>query len=197
LESLLKALTAELCSCLQLTTTPTLTPTSPASTTNDNTKHNGGATAACWMDQTPLQLSPSQSYRLALVTACLHSSMANLNLSVLVDADVDVDILFPTTAADGVTDTDSTGERRTVSLPAPILLLDEWMDNETTEIIQTVQRGLEQLAAGSGCCGCGGGGGGGGAVIVSATHKADRWKKPYSEVVLSRGQVLSRNRIGS
>jgi hypothetical protein len=30
---------------------------------------------------------------------------------------------------------------------------------------------------------------------MSATHKAERWKKPYSEMVLSRGQVLSWNRI--
>jgi ATPase subunit of ABC transporter with duplicated ATPase domains len=171
LESLLKALTAELCSCLQLTTAST-------STTNDNSKYDG-ATAAAWMDQTQLQLSASQSYRLALVTACLQSSMANLDVSVLEDDCADVDTLFPTTAHD-------TAERCTVSLPAPILLLDEWMDTETTEIIQTVQCGLEQLAADS----CG-------AVIVSATHKADRWKKPYSEMVLSRGQVLSWKTIES
>jgi ABC-type dipeptide/oligopeptide/nickel transport system ATPase subunit len=164
LKSLLNALTAELCSCLQLTTT-----------------------TSAWMDQTPLQLSSSQSYRLALVTACLESSMANLSVSVDADADIDVDTLFPTSLdAD-----DKTTERRTVSLPAPILLLDEWMDTETTEIVQTVQRGLEQLAQSSDD------GVGVGAVIVSATHKRERWKKPYSEMVLSRGQVLSWNRIES
>lgn len=182
LESLLNALTAELCSCLQLT---------PASTSmmNDNSNSNNkyDITTAAWMDQTPLQLSPSQSYRLTLVTACLQSSMANLDLSVLRDgcadgAVTDIDTFFPTTTpADDSTDTT---ERRTVSLPAPILLLDEWIDTETREIIQTVQRGIEQLA------GCG-------AVIVSATHKAERWKKPYSEMILSRGQVLSWNRIKS
>jgi energy-coupling factor transporter ATP-binding protein EcfA2 len=170
LKSLLKALTVELCSCLQLTSaTITLT------TMTDNSMYDA------WMDQTTLQLSSSQSYRLALVTACLQSSMANLSAVLDSCADVDIDILFP------MTDAIDTTERqlRTVSVPAPILLLDEWMDTETTEIIQTVQRGLEQLAGNSG------------AVIVSATHKAERWKKPYSEMVLSRGQVLSRNRIES
>jgi ABC-type dipeptide/oligopeptide/nickel transport system ATPase subunit len=176
LESLLNALTTELCSCLQLTTTST-------STTNDNNNNKYNGATAAWMDQTPLQLSPSQSYRLALVTACLQSSMANLNFSVLLDPDVDVDTLFPTDTDDSTTER----QLRTVSLPAPILLLDEWMDTETTEIIQTVQRGLEQLAQIENC----------GAVIVSATHKAERWKKPYSEMVLSRGQVLSWNRIKS
>ena len=184
LGTLLSALTAELCSCLQLTST------SKSTTSNDNTQHNGAAATAaagvCWMDQTPLQLSPSQSYRLALVTACLQSSMANLNLSTVfvdgdgnADVDVDIDTFFPTTVVvdDDTATTDGT-ERRTIRLPAPILLLDEWMDTETTEIVQTVQRGLEQLART-------------GAVIVSVTHKAGRWKKPYSEMVLSRGQVLS------
>jgi ABC-type lipoprotein export system ATPase subunit len=156
-ESVLNALTAELCSCFDL------------STTTNNNNHNNDVTA--WMDQTPLQLSPSENYRLHLVTACLQSSTANL----VGASAIDIDDLLSTD--------DTTTLKRTVSLPAPILLLDEWMDTEPTEIVQTVQRGLEQLAKASG------------AVIISATHKADRWKKPYSEMVLSRGKVLSWNRI--
>jgi len=63
--------------------------------------------------------------------------------------------------------------------PAPILLLDEWLDVETTSVIQSVQRALQKLVSSGG-------------VVISVTHKPDRYeKKQLRHVILSRGKVLS------
>ena len=104
-----------------------------------------------WMNQRTSALTPSECYRLELVLACLKSSLAN--------------------------NYDSSGHPPG-TIPAPILLLDEWMDKETSTIIQTVQKGLLQAARQ-------------GAVILSVTHKLERWKTTTSGcMTLCRGEIL-------
>lgn len=120
-----------------------------------------------WMDRTTLQLSSSENYRLQLLVACVKSSLGNVKTDDM-----------PTHTDDNDTQTCS------VLLPAPVLLLDEWMDTEPTEIIQTVQDSLVKLTKE-------------GAVVISATHKAERWKKPCSEIVLSSGKVLFDSRVAA
>ena len=73
-------------------------------------------------------------------------------------------------------------EPNVLKLPAPILLLDEWLDNETSTVVQRVQTALHELAQN-------------GAVIVCVTHKphlfSSRGNRQLRRVTLSRGQVLS------
>ena len=69
----------------------------------------------------------------------------------------------------------------------PILLLDEWLDKETSTVVQKVQPSLEALAHR-------------GAIVVSVTHKphlynlsttANNEKHLIRQVTLSRGRILS------
>jgi len=129
-----------------------------------------------WMDQTTTsQLTTSEHYRLQLLIACLQSCMGNM----VADAKAEADLVLA--AADCSTTQSTTNKGRssisTISFPAPVLLLDEWMDTETTTVVQAVQHSLVQLVDH-------------GAVVLSATHKADRWKTPYSRIILSRGQLV-------
>jgi energy-coupling factor transporter ATP-binding protein EcfA2 len=70
--------------------------------------------------------------------------------------------------------------------PAPILLLDEWLDTETSVVVQNVQSSLNELAKK-------------GAVVICVTHKPHLFLKGgengevpcYSSITLSRGKVLS------
>jgi len=107
-----------------------------------------------WMKQRTSSLAPSECYRLDLVLACLKSTLGDQSSDVATQV-------------------------RPIMLPAPILLLDEWMDKETSTIVQTVQKGLTQAAKQ-------------GAVIVSVTHKPERWKTSgCSCMTLCRGEILS------
>jgi energy-coupling factor transporter ATP-binding protein EcfA2 len=117
-----------------------------------------------WLRRKAVDLSPSESYRFRLILACLQSSLGHARM-VVVDPH------------------DRHEPRR---LPAPILLLDEWMDQETSSVVQTVLAGLRKLVQA-------------GAVVVSVTHKPERWKTPVPasqatfcrEIVLCRGEILS------
>ncbi|CAB9510859.1 (ABC) transporter [Seminavis robusta] len=106
--------------------------------------------------QTPAQLSPSENYKLRLALACLQSSLPRLLLH---DA--------------------------TIVIPAPILLLDEWLDLETQAISSKVQEALLHLVTGSG------------AIVVCATHKPHLWKKltvttpQTTQITMCRGEILT------
>ncbi|KAL7568451.1 hypothetical protein ACA910_012163 [Epithemia clementina (nom. ined.)] len=77
-------------------------------------------------------------------------------------------------------------------VPAPFLLLDEWLDRETSVVIQSVQQSLQALIQETG------------AIVVVVTHYPERWKhavvpgtatKTTSEtttrrIILSRGKVV-------
>jgi energy-coupling factor transporter ATP-binding protein EcfA2 len=114
------------------------------------------------------QLSVSELYRLALVQACLQSLALWLPYHVGHDCD------------------------HCIALPAPILLLDEWLDTEPSVVVQSVQQALEGLCrrANVETCAAGAGrhdvdhkyasvsGGGASALILSVTHYPQRWKPP-------------------
>jgi energy-coupling factor transporter ATP-binding protein EcfA2 len=74
-------------------------------------------------------------------------------------------------------------------LPAPILLLDEWMDKETSTVIRKVQTSLERLVNR-------------GAVIVCVTHKPHLYSHTTTDknndvrlVTLCRGAILPNNLV--
>lgn len=65
--------------------------------------------------------------------------------------------------------------------PAPILLLDEWMDTETSTVVQNVQPALKELANR-------------GAIVVTVTHKSNLYRNTCNEmrcITLNRGSILS------
>jgi hypothetical protein len=64
-------------------------------------------------------------------------------------------------------------------LPAPVILLDEWMDRETSSVIRKVQTSLERLVDR-------------GAVIVCVTHKPHLYNTDNVRIVvtLCRGAML-------
>jgi ABC-type proline/glycine betaine transport system ATPase subunit len=100
-----------------------------------------------WTQRRPSDLSPSETYRFALLLACLESCTS--------------------------TDTRS-------GFPAPILLLDEWMDTETSVVLQTVQQCLFDLVMETG------------ALVCVVTHKGERWndEQVHLKVTLCRGEIL-------
>jgi ABC-type microcin C transport system duplicated ATPase subunit YejF len=106
-----------------------------------------------WLQRKPSELSPSETYRFALLLACFQSSCSS-------------DI------------------RRTeddkILLPAPILLLDEWMDTETSTVIQAVQQGLWTLVQATG------------ALVAIVSHKPERWRRDQisQTITMSGGRVL-------
>ena len=66
---------------------------------------------------------------------------------------------------------------------APLLLLDEWLDKETSVVIQNVQASLETMVEQTG------------AIVIAVTHKPERWKlstshSTTSRVILSRGKLV-------
>lgn len=112
-------------------------------------------------EKTPSQLSPSEQYRLELVKASLESMLPGTKTKC---SSCDVD--------DAI-----------VQLPAPIILLDEWLDKETSSVVQKVQVALEALLEL-------------GAVICSVTHKPERWNTEKSNssirhMTMCRGEILS------
>jgi ABC-type polysaccharide/polyol phosphate transport system ATPase subunit len=115
-----------------------------------------GLIADKYNEKTPSQLSPSEQYRLQLVKASLESMLQG-RLSFSEDKIV-------------------------VELPAPVLLLDEWLDKETSSIVQKVRGALEALVEL-------------GAVVCSVTHKPERWQNSNtavstSHMTLCRGEIL-------
>jgi ABC-type lipoprotein export system ATPase subunit len=109
--------------------------------------------------KTPAQLSPSENYKIRLAIACLQSSLPGLQWS-------------------GVNN---------LTLPAPILLLDEWLDSETRETSSKVEQALLELVQSTG------------AVILCATHKPNLWKKLVvtesseytTQMTMCRGAILT------
>jgi ABC-type lipoprotein export system ATPase subunit len=110
------------------------------------------------LHQKALELSPSETYRCRLAEACLQSMLHN-----------------------SIKNTSSPPPEETVSFPAPILLLDEWMDTETSTVVQNVQPSLQTLVER-------------GAVIISVTHKPHLYQttnERMRRITLSRGAILS------
>ena len=72
-----------------------------------------------------------------------------------------------------------------LTLPAPILLLDEWMDFETRESSSKVEDALMQIVETTG------------GVVLCATHKPNLWKKlelpteRTSQMAMCRGEILT------
>lgn len=65
------------------------------------------------------------------------------------------------------------------SLPAPLILLDEWLDSETSTVVQRITSSLNELAMY-------------GAVVVCVTHKPHLFGNgSFRRITLSRGKVLS------
>lgn len=102
------------------------------------------------LEKKPSQLSSSESFRFRLAEKCLQSMLYHH------------------------------GEMTSTSiqLPAPIILLDEWMDTETSTVIRKVQTFLERLVDR-------------GAVIVCVTHKPHLYNADNVRLVtLCRGAIL-------
>lgn len=106
-------------------------------------------------------LTPSQAYRFCLGNACLESSLAGAN-----------------TIAEN-----NNGWR----LPGPILLLDEWMDVETSAVVQKVRPSLHKIVEELH------------GIVVSITHKPELYGSPSGDgsntklrkITLSAGKILS------
>ncbi|GKY98237.1 hypothetical protein MPSEU_000781400 [Mayamaea pseudoterrestris] len=86
------------------------------------------------------QLSASDNLKLELLLACLASSLGSSTLSQL----------------------EAMSSAATINLPAPFLLLDEWLDKETSAVVRRVQQSLDKLADS-------------GAIVCVITHKPERW----------------------
>lgn len=112
--------------------------------------------------QTPAApLSPSENYKIRLAVACLQSSLPGLRWNKVND---------------------------TPTLPAPLLLLDEWLDTETRDTSSKVERALLELVQTTG------------AVILCATHKPNLWTKLVvgagssectTQITMCRGEILT------
>jgi hypothetical protein len=107
-----------------------------------------------WMDTTT-ELSQSQLLVWKLIEAALASSLQGFS--------VPKDNPVPDDCCDW---------------PAPILLLDEWLDKETTVVIRKVQESLESVAETTG------------AIVMCATHVPDRFS-PCRQITLQNGRLLS------
>jgi hypothetical protein len=114
-------------------------------------------------------LSTSQVYLCRLGEACLDYCS-----SFLVDDGERGNHAHSTECTTTGTDTAST------ILPGPIVLLDEWLDAESTTVIQNVQKGLQALVDA-------------GVVVICVTHKPERFERNsrICHIMLSRGKVVS------
>jgi ATPase subunit of ABC transporter with duplicated ATPase domains len=101
-------------------------------------------------------LTPSEYYRFRLIQASLESSLNNIDLN-----------KFSDTAG-------------TWSLPGPILLLDEWMDTETSVVTSKVVPLLEAMVESLG------------GVVLSASHKPGLYKEALQliKIKLNAGKIL-------
>jgi energy-coupling factor transporter ATP-binding protein EcfA2 len=138
-----------------------------------------------------LELSMSEVYLCRIGEACLQSMLLGI------DDDRDrrrkkndmeeeeEESSSPTTVT---TNPEEESVRLLLLVPAPILLLDEWLDTETSVVVQKVQSSLNELARN-------------GAVIVCVTHKPHLFSRNTNQeqdnevvrriVTLSRGKVVS------
>ena len=91
----------------------------------------------------------SQIYRIRLLEAAMESMIKGATT---------------TTTAATTTATNATSSSCVQSFPAPLLLLDEWLDRETSAIIHNVQASLEALVQHTG------------GIVLVVTHKPERWK---------------------
>ena len=113
-------------------------------------------------NQTPAELSPSEQYRVELARASLRSMLSRCG-----------------PFSDSGDDDEPSVLR---CLPAPILLLDEWLDKETSLVVRTVQASMERLVKHFG------------AVILVVSHKPERWDMSTgtcSHIRLSIGKIMS------
>lgn len=105
------------------------------------------------LSKKPSQLTPSGQYLFGLCCACMESSCHSLNLEEILNQDV-------------------------VNISCPILLLDELMDAEHSDIAKTVGKGLLKLTSK-------------GAIVIAATHRPQHLKSVADRTVtLSSGKVL-------
>ena len=118
--------------------------------------------ATDWMDTKSSELSQSQLYIVKLMEASRESMTTNQHHEVK------------------STTSDDNSHRNVLVYPAPILLLDEWLDKETSAVIQTVQATLQRVCQATG------------SVVVCATHVPDRFQRnACRHVQLQSGRVLS------
>jgi len=96
----------------------------------------------------PSKLSPSNLYRFGLARASLESILPALH-------EQDHDYI----------------------IPSPLLLLDEWMDLETSAIVGRVEESMLNLTRH-------------GAVILCVTHKPQLFSKPHRSITMCRGEIL-------
>lgn len=119
-----------------------------------------------------LDLSTSQVYLCRIGEACLESILANA-------AAVSQPPNDPST---------SKIPEKEERLPAPILLLDEWLDTETSTVVQTVQSTLHELSSH-------------GAVIICVTHKPQLFSSSRNgelrRVTLRQGKLVLVNTSSS
>ena len=99
--------------------------------------------------------SQSQIYRIRLLEAAMESMIKGATT---------------TTTTATTTATNATSGSCVQSFPAPLLLLDEWLDRETSAIIHNVQASLEALVQHTG------------GIVLVVTHKPERWKLTAMEV---------------
>jgi ABC-type polar amino acid transport system ATPase subunit len=104
----------------------------------------------------PSQLNPSGQYLFGLSCACMESSCSAVNLNMIEDMQ----------------------NQKEVEISCPILLLDELMDAEHSDIAKSVGKGLLRLTAR-------------GAIVIAATHRPQHFSGVADRVVtLSSGKVL-------
>lgn len=132
--------------------------------------------ATDWMETIISELSQSQLYIVELVEASLqsmtHSAAPPRH--------------HPEQQTKESSSSTCNNRRSLQTYPAPILLLDEWLDKETSSVIQRVQATLQRFCHATG------------AVVVCSTHVPDRFSPrhddsstSYRHVELQSGRVLA------
>eukprot|EP00977_Amphora_coffeiformis_P015277 scaffold4489_cov165-Amphora_coffeaeformis.AAC.4 len=114
--------------------------------------------ATDWMDTKSSELSQSQLYLIKLMEASLVSMTKKHHQQVK-------------------STTNDNDSQHAPVYPAPILLLDEWLDTETSSVIQSVQATLQRVCQATG------------SVVVCATHVPDRFQR-CRHVKLQNGRLL-------
>jgi hypothetical protein len=108
------------------------------------------------LQQTRFQLSTSDDYKFEILLACIESMLRNARQNDL-----------------------PSGESLT-PLPSPLLLLDEWLDKETSQVVTRLQDCLNSLARS-------------GAVVCVVTHKPERWNlDQVNWLKIHKGKLLNR-----
>lgn len=120
------------------------------------------------LEQKGSNLSPSECYRCRIGEACLISMLSNQQ---------------PPQFQKDQEETEIQSLKHTT---APIILLDEWMDTETSAVTRKVHLALVRLVQR-------------GAIVISVTHKQNLYKTnvgPMRCITLNRGSVLSNTLVG-